>query len=115
MLINCYEVLSLPPDTTDIKRIRTRYLRLAKKYHPDKNPTNNVKEKAEIQEKFISIQLAYEILSDPDSKRLYDMTNNTDEQYTKSNFSKFSKAYKKAVDEINIEAAHLRDELEGVD
>ena len=55
MLINCYEVLSLPPDTTDIKRIRTRYLRLAKKYHPDKNPTNNVKEKAEIQEKFISI------------------------------------------------------------
>ena len=110
MLINCYEVLSLPPDTTDIKRIRTRYLRLAKKYHPDKNPTNNVKEKAEIQEKFISIQLAYEILSDPDSKRLYDMTNNTDEQYTKSNFSKFSKAYKKAVDEINIEAAHLRDE-----
>jgi curved DNA-binding protein CbpA len=110
MLINCYEVLSLPPDTTDVKRIRTRYLRLAKKYHPDKNPVSDEEEKVEIQEKFIAIQLAYEILSDPEAKRLYDMTNNTDEQYTKSNFAKFSNAYKEAVNEINIKATHLRDE-----
>ena len=83
MLINCYEVLCLPPDTTDQKRIRTRYLRLAKKFHPDKNPANDEKSKREIQEKFVSIQLAYEILSDPESKRLYDMTSNSHETYTK--------------------------------
>lgn len=110
MLINCYEVLCLPPDTTDQKRIRTRYLRLAKKFHPDKNPANDEKSKREIQEKFVSIQLAYEILSDPESKRLYDMTSNSHETYTKANFAKFSEAYKKAVDEVHVEAETLRKE-----
>ena len=110
MLINCYEVLCLPPETTDQKRIRTRYLRLAKKFHPDKNPANDEQSKREIQEKFVSIQLAYEILSDPESKRLYDMTSNSQETYTKANFTKFSEAYKKAVNEVHVEAEALRKE-----
>ena len=110
MLINCYEVLCLPPETTDQKRIRTRYLRLAKKFHPIKIQLTMRKAKREIQEKFVSIQLAYEILSDPESKRLYDMTSNSQETYTKANFTKFSEAYKKAVNEVHVEAEALRKE-----
>jgi len=40
------------------------YHRLAKQYHPDKNPGH--------EEKFKEIQYAYEILSDPEKRELYD-------------------------------------------
>ena len=84
---------------------RTRYLRLAKKYHPDKNKDPGA------HEKFIEIQLAYEILTDPEAKRLFEMTRDSDgDGYSKSNFSKFSEAYSEAVAAVEKEAARARDE-----
>ena len=104
-MIDCYEVLMLPPDTTDAKRIRTRYLRLAKKFHPDKNNAPGA------HEKFIEIQLAYEILTDPEAKRLFEMTRSSEgDVYSKSNFGKFSAAYSEAVAAAEREAAKARDE-----
>ena len=38
--------------------------KLAKQYHPDKNPNN--------EEKFKQVQFAYDILSDPDKREIYD-------------------------------------------
>lgn len=38
--------------------------KLAKQYHPDKNPNN--------EEKFKQIQFAYDVLSDPDKRETYD-------------------------------------------
>jgi curved DNA-binding protein CbpA len=50
---NPFHVLQIPPSSSQ-KEIRMAYLRLAKLYHPDKNPENL--------EKFKSIQQAYEAL-----------------------------------------------------
>ncbi len=61
-----YDVLGVGKDAgeQDIKRA---YRKLAMKYHPDRNPDDK---KAE--EKFKEINEAYEILSSPEKKRMYD-------------------------------------------
>lgn len=52
----CYIVLEIAP-TQDTRRIRSQYLRLAKKWHPDVNSDNAA------QRKFQDIQLAYNTLT----------------------------------------------------
>lgn len=61
-----YEVLGVPR-TADEKQIKAAYRRLARKYHPDVNPNDRTAEA-----KFKEISEAYEVLGDPDKRRLYD-------------------------------------------
>lgn len=63
-----YQVLEVPKNATQ-EDIRKAYRRLALKFHPDKNPEN--KEAAET--RFKEISEAYEVLSDENKRRQYDL------------------------------------------
>src|ERR1044071_10433121 len=61
-----YNILGLERSASR-DEIRKAYRKLARKYHPDINPGNK-----EAEEKFKDVSVAYEALSDPKKKKLYD-------------------------------------------
>ncbi len=64
--VDYYKVLGVARNA-DEKEIKTAYRKLARKYHPDVNPGSSA-----AAEKFKEVQGAYEVLGDPEKRKLYD-------------------------------------------
>jgi molecular chaperone DnaJ len=61
-----YGVLGVPRDAT-VDQIKKAYRKLARELHPDVNPDPDT------QEKFKDVTAAYEVLSDPNKRQMYDL------------------------------------------
>jgi molecular chaperone DnaJ len=66
-MTNYYEILEVSRDAT-LEEIRAAYRRLALRYHPDKNPGDQVAEK-----QFKRVSEAYQVLADTEKRQLYDL------------------------------------------
>jgi curved DNA-binding protein len=61
-----YKILGVDRNASQ-EEIKKKYRKLAAKYHPDKNPDDPTAEK-----KFTDLGEAYEVLKDPEKRKLYD-------------------------------------------
>ncbi len=70
-----YKILGVPKDASD-KDIKSAYRRLARKLHPDVNPSDK-----SAQDKFKDVNEAYEVLGDADKRKRYDSLGANWQQY----------------------------------
>ena len=85
-MLDYYRILGVKNSAT-IDDVKRAYRILARRYHPDINPSTSASQK------FREVQEAYQTLSDPDKRQLYDMTADA---YQKKIFNDRLKSYSTA-------------------
>lgn len=68
--VNYYELLGVEPDCS-MDDIKVAFRRRAKELHPDVNPEDDA------ESSFVALSRAYEVLSDEEARREYDLTHRT--------------------------------------
>src|SRR3954466_15274001 len=81
--------------TASEKEIKSAFRKMARKYHPDLNPSDR-----EAEAKFKEANEAYEVLSDPDKRKKYDQFGSDWERYQQAqgspggfDFSRYAQSY----------------------
>ena len=98
---NLYSLLGVDKTATNAE-IKKAYRRLVFVYHPDKNKTD-----PDAGSKFANITRAYKILSNPDSRRIYDETGDyDDEDEGKINIAETLNYFRKIYSPKDIESFH---------
>ena len=98
---NLYSLLGVEKTATNAE-IKKAYRRLVFVYHPDKNKTD-----PDAGSKFANITRAYKILSNPDSRRIYDETGDyDDEEEGKINIAETLNYFRKIYSPKDIESFH---------
>ena len=98
---NLYSLLGVEKTATNAE-IKKAYRRLVFVYHPDKNKTD-----PDAGSKFANITRAYKILSNPDSRRIYDETGDyDDEDEGKINIAETLNYFRKIYSPKDIESFH---------
>lgn len=90
---NFYEILEIPTTASPVA-IKSAYRKLARKYHPDLNGGEEFFVK-----KFKEISEAYEILSDTDKRKNYDILRGFYQENSQSKFKEANKAYHDTIKE----------------
>lgn len=85
-----YETLQIKKDAS-ADEIKRSFRELALKYHPDKNKSSDSKEK------FLRIVEAYEVLSDNNLRKKYDMMSEKNKQ-TQKHFSRYPNSWTPSAD-----------------
>ncbi len=91
-----YEILGVSKNAT-YEEIKDAYRKLVLKYHPDKVPPEK---KKEAEEKFKEISEAYEVLSDPQKRKLYDTYGTADFSGYSGNDFNFQDFYSRHYDDL---------------
>lgn len=66
-----YQTLGVSKNASD-DEIQKAYRKQARKYHPDLHADKDDQEKKRVTQKFQQIQQAYDVLSDPEKRKMYD-------------------------------------------
>jgi len=107
-----YQILGVS-ETANLEEIKKTYRKLAQQWHPDKWNTKSLKEREKANEMMQEINKAYEILSDEDKRKKYDLGETNFSYDTSDNFD-WDNYFETERARLNTEAEKIRFQLQAV-